>query len=198
MSIEVRPFRAKSGTILFRQGDHCAGYLRVLTGQIKVHLTAVSGREIVLYRVKPGDVCLQTFACLTSGQRYAAEGILEADLIAEVVPAAQFQAALADQDFRHEVHLGVARRFAEMENLLERMVFDTLDQRLAAALLAMADAAGEVHLTHEALAAECGSVREAVSRKLSVFAQDGLISLGRGQIIVKDSFSLRQRAALPM
>jgi CRP/FNR family transcriptional regulator, anaerobic regulatory protein len=196
MNIQTRPISVKAGTILFRHGDQCSGYLRLISGQIKVHLTGMNGREMVLYRVKPGEVCLQTFSCLTSGQSYSAEGSAETDVTAELVPIGQFKAAMEDHAFRHEVHLGVARRFTEMENLLERMVFDTLDQRLAAALLELSDGAGELHMTQEALAAECGSVREAVSRKLSTFVQDGLISLARGQITVKDLAALRHRAML--
>jgi len=193
MTVSTKPFRAKRGTVLFRQGDPCAGYLRVLSGQIKVHLVGVSGRDVVLYRVKPHDVCLQTFACLTNGQAYAAEGVVEADLEAELVPTSQFQSALEDVSFRSEVLLGVARRFGEMEQLVERMVFDTLEQRLALALLDRADKAGIVPLTHEALASECGSAREAVSRKLTLFAHDGLIDLGRGFIVVKDAAALSHR-----
>jgi CRP/FNR family transcriptional regulator, anaerobic regulatory protein len=192
------PFSAKAGDIIFQPGDACAGFLHILSGQIKVILTGIQGREIVLYRVAPGDVCLQTFACLTTGVAYAAQGIVENDLTAQMIPSKQFQTALEDPSFRALVHEGVARRFAEMETLVEAMVFNSLDQRLVVALLRLADEDGRVVMTQDALAAECGSVREAVSRRLTVFAREGLIELARGQVKLVQPDALRQRAAHPV
>lgn len=85
-----RPFEAKKGQVIFQPGQECAGYLILAQGAIKVTLTGASGREVVLYRVRPGEVCLQTFSCLVDGTTYAAEGMAETDLKGEIIPAAQF------------------------------------------------------------------------------------------------------------
>jgi CRP/FNR family transcriptional regulator len=45
-----------------------------------------NGREIVLYRVAPGDVCLQTFSALVHGAPYTAQGMAETDLEIEILP----------------------------------------------------------------------------------------------------------------
>ena len=52
-----------------------------------------------------------------------------------------------------------------------------------------------IHVTHQALADELGSVREIVSRLLKSFAEQGLVSLGREQIEIVDPARLRQVAA---
>lgn len=58
----VAPMRVPAGTVLFRPQEPCRGFLALRSGSIKVSLTSASGREIVLYRVHPGEICLQTFA----------------------------------------------------------------------------------------------------------------------------------------
>ena len=82
------PIRAGAGDVLFRPGDPCRGFIALRTGAIRVGLTSASGREILLYRVRPGDICLQTFACLVQDRSYAAEGVAESELDALLLPPA--------------------------------------------------------------------------------------------------------------
>lgn len=67
------------GTALFRPGEPCRGFVVVHAGSIRVTLGARNGREVVLYRVRRGDVCLQTFTCLVQGRDYSAAGVSLAD-----------------------------------------------------------------------------------------------------------------------
>jgi CRP/FNR family transcriptional regulator, anaerobic regulatory protein len=66
---------------------------------------------------------------------------------------------------------------------------------LARHLLASADATGVLDQTHQDLATAIGSVREVVSRRLEVFAKRGLVTLERGQIVIRDKAGLQQVAA---
>ena len=93
---QVRPFTARQGQTLFQPGQECPGFLDLTKGSIRVMLTGASGREVVLYRVRPGEVCLQTFSCLVDGHSYGAEGIVEADIEGILIPAAQFRQQLED------------------------------------------------------------------------------------------------------
>jgi CRP/FNR family transcriptional regulator len=51
-----------------------------------------------------------------------------------------------------------------------------------------------VSITHEVLAAEIGSAREAVSRQVSQMARDGLLAQGRGVIEILDRPALERLA----
>jgi len=183
--------RAKAGDVLFRPGEACRGFIAIRSGCVRVSLTAASGREIVLYRVRPGQICLQTFSCLLENKSYAAEGIAEQDLDAVLAPPALFQ-RLLDEDgaFRAALLRSAADRFSDFEQVVQTLAFTGLAQRTAGALLRLCDAQGEVSATHEAIAAEIGSAREAVSRQLGAFAKEGLVQLARGKI------SLLRRDAL--
>ncbi len=194
---QVRPFTARQGQTLFQPGQECPGFLDLTKGSIRVMLTGASGREVVLYRVRPGEVCLQTFSCLVDGHSYGAEGIVEADIEGNLIPAAQFRQQLEDDaTFRQKVLSSVALRFAEYQQLVEDVALTGFDARLAKALLRLADH-GVVHATHAALAAETASGRAYVTRRLAVFADKGMVEQMADGIAIKDKRALEQIAADP-
>ncbi|MBI1339924.1 helix-turn-helix domain-containing protein [bacterium] len=179
----ARPLKCDAGAILFRPEDACPGFVIVKGGSIRVSLTAANGREIVLYRVHPGDVCLQTFSCLIEGRKYSAEGIVETDLDAEIISPSDFREKLAtDAGFRENIFQAVAHRFADFEQLVEDVALSGFDRRLARALLRLAGSQDVVQATHESLAVETGSGRAVVSRQLGEFSRQALVSLSRGEI----------------
>jgi CRP/FNR family transcriptional regulator len=184
-----------AGTVLFRPSDECAGFLALTRGAIKVSLTSASGREIVLYRVTPGDVCLQTFGCLVEGRRYSAAGVAETALEAELIPPPEFERRMtSDPAFRAQVFASIARRFADFEHMVEALAFTALAPRVARALLRLAGGRAEAVATHEQIAVEIGSAREAVSRQLAAFGRDGLVRAGRGRIALLDRAALQRLA----
>lgn len=192
----TRRLAVPAGTVLFRPSDECAGFLALRRGAIKVSLTSASGREIVLYRVTPGDVCLQTFGCLVEGRRYSAEGVAETALEAELIPPPEFERRMtADPAFRAQVFASIARRFADFEHMVEALAFTALASRVAEALLRLSDGRAEAVATHEQIAVEIGSAREAVSRQLAAFGRDGLVRAGRGRIALLDRAALQRLAA---
>lgn len=179
------------GQVLFQPGQDCSGFVVVHEGTIKVSLTAENGREIVLYRVRPGEVCLQTFGCLINRRAYSAEGVAETELQIEIVPGAGFHQRIAgDGAFRDALFAAVAARFSDMERLIEDVALSSLEARLARTLLRLQDGEGRVSATHEAIAVEIGSGRAAVSRELGRLARKGVVCMGRGSTRVLDRSAL--------
>jgi CRP/FNR family transcriptional regulator len=192
----AHPLACPAGTVLFRPDDACSGFVVLREGSIRVSLTSASGREIVLYRVRPGEICLQTFTCLAEGRTYSAEGIAETELKGEVIPPGEYDRRMAnDPDFRRTVFTAVAHRFADFEHLVESLASASIEARLAEALLALAGPGGEVNMTHDALASEIGSAREVVSRQLSRFERSGLVALARGKVTLVARSALERKAA---
>jgi CRP/FNR family transcriptional regulator len=161
-----------------------------------VSLAAENGREVVLYRVQPGDVCLQTFSCLINHTTYRAEGVAETDLSGTLLPPEQFHTRMAeDPDFRADILGSVARRFGDFEQLVEDVALIGFDARLARTLLRLRDTDDRVTATHEQLATETASGRAFVSRRLAEFARAGLVAPGRGWIDLSDIRGLERIAA---
>jgi CRP/FNR family transcriptional regulator len=188
------PLRAPAGQVLFRPDDPCGGFIALRRGAIRVGLTSIGGRELVLYRVRPGQICLQTFACLVEGRHYGAEGVAEQDIEAVLLPPPAFDRLMAGNDaFRGAVLGSVASRFGDLEGVVQALAFTGLPSRVASALVAGA-VDGALNITHEMLAAEIGSAREAVSRQLSQMARDGLITQSRGRIHLLDPAAIGRLA----
>lgn len=149
-----------------------------------------NGRELQLYRVKPGESCLLSGSCLLGQASYDASGIAETEVELLIVPPAEFQSLIAgDETFRRHVFAMFGERLAALMQVVEAIAYQKLDQRLAA-LLVNKGPEGDIHATHQALADELGSVREIVSRLLRSFEDRGWVDLGRERIRVVDRGAL--------
>lgn len=185
--------RLPAGTQLFAERQPCQGFPLLLEGSIKVVKTAASGREMLLYRVEPGESCIITSSCLLGHAPYTARGEAETPITLLILPSPVFDRLVAEQArFRDFVFHLFSERLAELMQLVEEVAFHRLDQRLAKLLLAKNG--DTLHATHQQLAEELGSVREIVSRLLKGFAAQGLVALGREQIGILDRNGLKSLA----
>ncbi len=184
-----------AGNFVFEKDDTCDNYLIVLDGVVRVQLSTEAGREATLYRVQPGGSCALTTSCLISNERYPAEAVTESAVVAVVLPISEFQTALDEsRQFRRFVFDGFAARLTAIIGQIQRIAFSAIDERLASVLLDGSDA-GISCVTHQYLAAELGTAREVISRKLKQFEAEGLVRLGRGRIVIVDRQGLQSLAS---
>lgn len=189
-SVELSP-----GATVFSPGAPCGAYLLVLDGSVRVQMIADTGREIVLYRVRRGESCVLTTACLVGEEVYSAEGIVEEPTAAVAVPRPIFDELMRRSDpFRRFVFAGFGRRVAEILATMQAAVFHRIDARLARHLAARDER--PIVATHQELAGELGTAREVISRHLKAFERRGLVRLGRGTVEVLDRPGLLRLADL--
>ncbi|MEX8517969.1 MAG: Crp/Fnr family transcriptional regulator [Leptothrix sp. (in: b-proteobacteria)] len=186
------PISVPAGTVLFHEGRDCQGFPFVLSGDVRVARGAAQGRAIELYRVQPGEVCLVSASCLFGHTALAAHGEATVPTTLVLLPAPLFMRWSAHEPFRRWVFSVFANRLADLIALTEAVAFQRLDQRLAGALLGRGPT---LHLTHQQLADELGTVREMVTRLLKRFERSGWVELGRERIEVRDAVALRRVAA---
>ena len=180
-----------TGAVAFQKGDACKNFILVLAGQIRVQLSSEGGREVVLYRVKPGGTCALTTSCIIGKEEYPAEAVIEKDVTALMIPDSEFRQALLDSElFRQFVFQGFSRRLCAIVSRMENVALKTIDERLALQLL-KGDDDSLSNITHQVLAAEIGTAREVVSRKLKRFESDGLIRSSRGRVEIIDRKNLQ-------
>jgi CRP/FNR family transcriptional regulator len=192
---EVQSAHIPAGTVLFDLDSPCSLFLLLTAGTVRVVKPALSGREIVLYRLDPGDSCILTVSCLLGESSYPARGVAETDVAAYILPRPLFYRLLGDSEpFRAFVFRYFAARISELMQLVEEVVFGALDQRLAAYLAG--DAAPRLEMTHQQIADELGTVRE-VDQPAAQGARTGRGWCGceRGQVEVLDLKRLGRVAA---
>lgn len=184
------------GTVLYEEGFPCPLVPLVLSGKVRVFKLGESGREITLYRVESGQICVLSSSCAATGQeaRLPAVAVAESDVELLALPVHVFKRLLVElPELQNYINTMLTGRLSEMMGVVDGVAFGRVDQRLAEMLLAEARRRpdGVVESTHAALAVELGSAREVVSRILKDFERQGLVSLGRRRITVTDPRALK-------
>jgi CRP/FNR family transcriptional regulator len=183
-----------AGRAVFDADQPCRGFPLVLEGAVRVAMNAPNGREIVLYRVDPGQGCILSGGCLLGHSDYAARGVAEEDVTLLNLPPEEFNALLLEHEpFRRFVFGMYGERLAEVMTLVEEVAFRRLDERLAQLLIHRGPV---IESTHQKLADELGSVREIVSRLLRSFESRGWVKLERERVTVADPKALSQLAGI--
>jgi len=186
--------RVPAGGVLFDADQPCRGFPLVLEGAVRVSMNSPQGREILLYRVDPGQGCILSGGCLLGHSDYAARGVADEDVTLLNLPPEAFNALLLEHEpFRRFVFAMYGERLAEVMTLVEEVAFRRLDERLAQLLVHRGPL---IEATHQKLADELGSVREIVSRLLRSFESRGWVKLERERVTVLDPKALAALGAL--
>jgi CRP/FNR family transcriptional regulator len=192
------PRTFEPGQIVFREGDASDTCYVVRSGRARAVREHPDGRTITLATFGPGDI----FGELAMFEDELRSATVEAVQLTEVV-------AVLGPDMRRlmvehpeiSVRLVVAlgRRLRETNDRLAKQSFQTVQSRVAVVLrdlVAQAVAGGEpgkevlVTATQADLAKLAGSSRESASRFLAVLERAGVISQGRGRLVVHDPAAL--------
>jgi CRP-like cAMP-binding protein len=186
--------------VLFFEGDPGGSVIAIRSGQAKVSVQTLPGRELLLAVKGPGEL-LGELSALDGRPRSATATAME-EVEALVMPASVFQ------DFLR-AHPRIALRLLQAltselrdanELIADRDAGDTVS-RTARRLMNLAIRYGEhnggsapvsLALTHEDLAGWIGVSREATSRALSQLRVAGYITTGRRSITVVDLAGLRR------
>lgn len=175
------------GVTIFGPGKAPENLLFLLSGTVRVQQVSEQGREIVLYRVHAGESCVLTNACVLAYEEYTAEGIAETTLEVAAIPKAVFDEMISQSKvFREFVFFAYSKRITELFHVIEEIAFQRMDIRIAEKLLVLMGQDGQIHTTHQQMAAEIGTAREVVSRQLNEFQRRGWIRLSRGVIEIAD------------
>ncbi len=194
----LSPGSVPAGGVLFRPGETVKGYVIVLAGRVGVSLLGPTGRDILLYEVAPGKACIQSTLGLLGGDDYSAEATAIHDTRLVLVPRPVFLELIdLSPAFRKVVFAAFAERMQAMMQLVENVSFMPVETRLAALILARADADGAVAITQSEIAHAIGTAREVVSRRLDRLARAGTLRTERGLIRIRDRRALEALAATP-
>lgn len=174
--------------VLFRENDPCMGFPFVLDGQVRVARGSADGRELELYRVGAGEICVISTGCLFGSMPMSAHGVAIGPTSLVMVDRATLLSWTDTPAIRLFVLGVMADRMAELMALVEAVAFQRLDQRLARALLGRGRV---IRTTHQQIADELGTAREMVSRLLKRFEEQCYLHLSREQIEVLEPASLR-------
>ena len=189
-SMSVRFERGKN----IHDGRECTGIILVRSGSLRLYILSEEGKEITLYRLFPGDMCILSASCVLNAITFDVFVDAEEDSECVVIGGCAYSELAARipevKIFALESALG---RFSDVMWVMQQILFMSMDKRLAIFLLDEISKSGEeiISLTHEQIARYMGSAREVVSRMLKYFSNEGIVELSRGGIRILDKKRLR-------
>lgn len=186
---------AKGSILHSGGGNACLGMIYVLHGRLRTYLLSEEGREITLFRLEAGDPCVLSAACVVSQLTFDTQMEVETDCDLLIVGAAVFKKLTEENIYvRCFLYELATARFSTVMWTMQQILFEKVDRRLAAYLLAESEKTGslELHVTHEEIARQINSAREVVARMLKRFSADGLVELRRGAVRLTNVPALRE------
>lgn len=185
-----------TGTDLFVAGDSVDAIPLLISGLVRVYQIGETGREVTLYRFRPGESCVLTANSILTKQFFPAIATVEEDAEALMIPADAFDEWVRESDiWREFVFDLVSQRLASVMAIVDDVAFRRLDKRVATFLLDRGGESNPISVTHQEIASELGSSREVISRIIEDFTKSGLVRSARGSLEIMDFDALSGRAA---
>ena len=183
------------GTAIHRGSLDCTGLLVVEAGQLRAYILSEEGREITIYRLLEGDVCLFSASCMMRDIQFDVSIEAEKDTWVWVIPPDVYQELMeVSAPVANYTNALMSGRFSEVMWLMEQIMWKSLDRRVAAFLLEEASIEGtdQLKITHETIASHLGSHREVITRMLRYFQNEGMVRLSRGAVEIADADKLEE------
>jgi CRP-like cAMP-binding protein len=199
----------EAGQVVFREGDRSDTCYVVHAGHARAVHDHGDGRTITLATFGPGDI-FGELALFEDERRSATVEALEPTNALAVLGPDMRRLMAEHPQIAMRLLIALARRLRESNERLARRSFQTVQSRVASALSELVEqaqppappASGEpsrdqpshdvpILATQADLAKLAGSSRESASRFLAVLERAGVISQGRGKLVVHDPEALR-------
>jgi CRP/FNR family transcriptional regulator len=189
--------RIPAGQDVFLEGDRADAIALLISGVVRVYKIGETGREITLYRFGLGGSCVLTANAILSRQTFPAIATVEQEAEAVMIPAETFRSWVRRYDVWREFVFDLfSQRLSTVMAIVDEVVFQQMDRRVASLLLNRAQLQNPLRITHQEIAAELGSSREVISRLIEDFVSKGAVRSGRGTIEVLDFEALKSRSLM--
>jgi CRP/FNR family transcriptional regulator len=192
------------GQVVFRQSDHGDTCYIVRSGSVRVTHDHTDGRTITLAELRPGDM-FGELAMFDSERRSATVQALEETSALALLAGDMRRMLLSHPHIAVNMLAWLAERLRNANERIARQSFQTVASRVAGALLGQVQARREdggdedtalphnitIRATQAEIAQLAGASRESASRFLARLERDGVVTTGRGKVLVHDPSALR-------
>jgi CRP-like cAMP-binding protein len=198
------PREFEPGEVVFREGDASDTCYVVRDGRARALRTHRDGRTLTLATFGPGDI-FGELALFEDEKRSATVEAIERTTAVAVLGPDMRRLMSEHAEISSRLVIALGRRLRETNERLSRQSFQTVQSRVAVVLSELVDQElvdqelvegkrGDVLVTatQADLAQLAGSSRESASRFLAVLERAGVISQGRGRLVVHDAEALKQ------
>ncbi len=188
-----------AGSMLHREGDETVHLELIVSGLLRVFVTALDGRTLTVRYCRPGSIlgAVSLFASPFS-MPGSVQAVTDAQILSMSAPSIR-QAADRDVVVARALIDELSDRVLSFIAEIPGSAFATMRQRVARHLLDLASSTQRgaelvVTISQQELADAVGSVREVVVRALREFREEGWVDTGDGGIKLLDPQQLSAAA----
>lgn len=181
------------GESIYNSLNNCTGIIIVKSGLLRAYIKSEKGREVTLYLLDEGDICVLSASCVLNNITFDVQVDSQKDSELILVRLNEIENVYKNIYVENFLLNEAIIRFSDVMWTMEQILFSKFDERLAIFLLdeASRNKNDIIVSTHEEIAKHLGSAREVVSRMLKYFSSEGLIKLSRGKVHIVDKSRLR-------
>ena len=187
---------------IYFEGDPGEHLYLVAMGKVKLLRHTGAGRDVLLDILRGGEYFGSL--ALLGGRGYTDTAVAQTDCCILQISSSNFEKILNHYpDVSLKVLQAVGQRLAELQEIVKQLSVYSAEQRIAAALIRLAKKMGEqkeegmliqLPFSRQDLAAMTGATVETVSRVMSRFADEGLVTTGRKWVELRDLQGLERIA----
>lgn len=191
-----KPHHLAAREVLFLKGDPSDGLYAIRRGLIRIGTTDDLGQQMTMNILGGGDVFGEI--ALLDGRSRTADAVALEDTEMFFLPRRDFLGLLkSEPSIALQLIELLCGRLRDLIERMEETTFLPAEARLARRILVLAtDYGAEVHASQEELASLAGVTRETVNRQLQSWKRMGVLSLGRGRLMIHDLEDLRRLARI--
>lgn len=170
--------------VLINPGDYIVLVPIVKKGALRIVRQDEDGREVFLYHLYPGQTCAMALNCCQANRQSMIKAVAEEDTEVLQVPAKLVEEWFKYPEWKAFIAGTYGSRFAELIEVIDLIAFNNMDRQVLHYLQERARATNSrfLQITHQQIADELYTHREAVSRLLRSMEQKNMVKLGRNTI----------------
>jgi CRP-like cAMP-binding protein len=185
------PRRYPEGAAVFHEGAAAERFYLLLDGFIRVVRTTPDGEQVIALHIPPGQ--LFGIAPAIGRDTYPATALCACESLALGWPVRLWPEFMAYDGFATETYRTIGARLGEFQAKVTELATQAVEQRVAAALLRMANQSGRrteegieiaFPVTRADIAEMTGTTLHTVSRLLSAWERDGIVRSTRRHVTV--------------
>ena len=175
----------KEGEMMMRPGQYFKNSLLILDGRVKLYREGEDGEEFFLYYLEKGGACALSMICAAKNETSAIKAKAMTPVTALAIPIQHMDVLMRDYRQWYYFVLETYRsRFSELLEVIDHVVFHSMDEKLEFYLKRQFDSLGDkITVTHQEIADDLNSSREVISRLLKKLESQKRISISRNEIV---------------
>lgn len=179
----------KAGQVISEYGSYVKFIPLIFEGVIKVTTEdEEEGRELLLYYLQPGEACSLSFTCCMMNKKSTVRTEAEDDTLLVGIPIRLMDEWMTRyQSWKNFVMTTYDKKLTDLVKVVDSIAFRNLDTRMVDYLRKRYQTTGSrvINASHQEIASDLNVSREAVSRLLKNLEKEGIVKLGRNQLLFK-------------